>query len=224
VEYQATISRDATQANAACSLRDAGDDHIATQGTDCIPWDLCHCLAEWRSAPGRDRRKLCPDGHSAHRQGEHAAYQGDPQCALGLTYEEVPIPSPLGELPIWLVLGERRTWVLLVHGRRATREESLRVLPTIAELGFPALVMTYRNDAEAPKSPDQFYHIGDTEWEDVEASVRYAFSQGVRDVVLFGWSMGGCPWRPSCIARPKPHGCGPSCSTHRSSTCAECMD
>jgi uncharacterized protein len=105
------------------------------------------------------------------------AYQGDPQCALGLTYEEVPIPSPLGELPIWLVLGERRTWVLLVHGRRATREESLRVLPTIAELGFPALVMTYRNDAEAPKSPDQFYHISDTEWE---------------DVVLFGWSMGGC--------------------------------
>jgi uncharacterized protein len=119
-------------------------------------------------------------------------YQGDPQSALGLGYEERQIPGPLGKLPAWFVPGERGTWVLLVHGFHGTREETLRVLPTIAEWGFPALVMTYRNDAGAPKSPDQFYHVGDTEWEDVEAAVRYALSQGARDVVLFGWSMGGC--------------------------------
>jgi alpha-beta hydrolase superfamily lysophospholipase len=119
-------------------------------------------------------------------------YQGDPQHALGLAYEEVAIPSTLGELPAWLIPGKRSTWILLVHGRRATREESLRVLKTIAELGFPALVITYRNDAGAPRSPDQRYHLGDTEWEDVEAGVCYALSHGARDVALFGWSMGGC--------------------------------
>lgn len=119
-------------------------------------------------------------------------YQGDPQSTLGLAYEEVQIPGPLGNLPAWFVSGKRGTWVLLVHGRRATREESLRVLPAIAKLGFPALLMTYRNDAGAPESPDHLYHLGDTEWEDVEAGVRYALSHGAQDIMLFGWSMGGC--------------------------------
>jgi alpha-beta hydrolase superfamily lysophospholipase len=119
-------------------------------------------------------------------------YRGNPQTALGLPYEEVHIPGRLGDLPAWLVPGERETWVLLVHGFHATREEALRALPTLSEMGFPALVMTYRNDAGAPQSPDHLYHLGDTEWEDVEAGVSYALSHGARDVILFGWSMGGC--------------------------------
>jgi alpha-beta hydrolase superfamily lysophospholipase len=119
-------------------------------------------------------------------------YRGDPKSALGLAYEEVYIPGPLGRLPAWLVPGERETWVLMIHGRRATREEALRVLPTIAASGFPALVMTYRNDAGAPESPDHMYHLGDTEWEDVEAGVCYALSHGAQNIVLYGWSMGGC--------------------------------
>lgn len=119
-------------------------------------------------------------------------YQGDPQSAFGLAYEEVQISGPLGNLPAWFVPGEQETWVLLVHGHRATREESLRVLPTIAKLGFPALLMTYRNDTEAPENPDHLYHLGDTEWRDVEAGVRYSLAHGAQDIVLFGWSMGGC--------------------------------
>ncbi|HEY7414321.1 MAG TPA: alpha/beta fold hydrolase [Ktedonobacteraceae bacterium] len=119
-------------------------------------------------------------------------YYENPQSALGLTYEEVRVPGRLGELPAWLLPGERKTWVLLVHGFRATREEALRVLPAIVELGFPALVITYRNDAGAPRSPDHRYHLGETEWEDVEAAVRYALTHGAHDIVLFGWSMGGC--------------------------------
>jgi hypothetical protein len=113
-------------------------------------------------------------------------YRGDPQSALGLAYEEVHIPSRLRELSAWLVPEERTTWVL---------------------------VMTYRNDAGAPKSPDHLYRQGDTEWEDVEAGVSYALSHDARDIVLFGWSLGGC------IARRMWRTCGLSCSTHPSSTC-----
>ncbi|QBD75497.1 alpha/beta fold hydrolase [Ktedonosporobacter rubrisoli] len=118
-------------------------------------------------------------------------YHGDPQSALGLTFEEVRVPGPLGELAAWQLAGQRETWLVLVHGFHATREEALRALPTIARQGFPALVLSYRNDPGAPCSPDQLYHLGDTEWQDVEAGVRYALAQGARDVIVFGWSMGG---------------------------------
>ena len=97
-------------------------------------------------------------------------------------------------LPAWLVAPTgpaRSTWVVEVHGRAAPRAEALRVLPTLAAAGLPTLVVTYRNDEEAPRSPSGCYHLGDTEWRDVTAAIRYAVTAGAQDVVLYGWSMGG---------------------------------
>ncbi|GLY78719.1 alpha/beta hydrolase family protein [Actinoallomurus iriomotensis] len=118
-------------------------------------------------------------------------HRGDPYTAHGLPFDEVVIDGPLGPLPAWYLPGRRSTWVLAVHGNRATREEALRVLPALSGAGFPVLVPAYRNDPEAPRSPDGMYHLGDTEWADLDAAVRYALRSGAGDVVLYGWSMGG---------------------------------
>ncbi|KOV89674.1 S9 family peptidase [Nocardia sp. NRRL S-836] len=123
---------------------------------------------------------------------ETDVYEGNPKTALGLVYSEVRVPAELGEMPAWLVPAENRdTWAITVHGRGASREEALRVVPQLHTAGLPVLLITYRNDAGAPASPDGLYHLGDTEWRDVEAAIRYAQGQGARKVLLYGWSMGG---------------------------------
>ncbi len=117
-------------------------------------------------------------------------FDPDP-AARGLAFENVEVSGPLGAYPAWLVPAAGDTWVVLVHGRGGTRREALRILPALHERGHPQLVITYRNDEDAPPSPDGYYHLGDTEWEDVEAAVRFAVDRGARRIVLFGWSMGG---------------------------------
>lgn len=107
----------------------------------------------------------------------------------GLEFAEVLVAGPLGEYPAWQVLGGDDTWVIFVHGKGASRREALRALPAVAELGFPALVVTYRNDAGAPATGR--HAVGESEWRDVEAAIRYADAAGAADVVLVGYSMGG---------------------------------
>lgn len=119
------------------------------------------------------------------------AFPGDPFRAHGMAYLDVTIASEIGDFPAWYVPGERRTWVLFVHGRDATRRESLRMLPVVAEMGFPSLVITYRNDPGLPSSADEQYGLGRTEWKDLDAAASYAFEHGATDLVLFGYSMGG---------------------------------
>jgi hypothetical protein len=120
-----------------------------------------------------------------------AVFDGDPLTARGLDFDDVTVPGELGPMPAWLVAGASSTWVIAVHGRGGSRAEALRALPTLAGLGLPTLVVTYRNDEGAPPSRDRRYHLGGTEWRDVAAAIRYARSQGASDVILYGWSMGG---------------------------------
>lgn len=109
----------------------------------------------------------------------------------GLAFSEVDVPTPVGPAPAWLVPASGDTWVVAVHGRGGTRREALRVLPALHALGLSVLVVSYRNDGAAPPSPDARDHLGDCEWEDLEAAVRHARRHGARRIVLYGWSMGG---------------------------------
>jgi pimeloyl-ACP methyl ester carboxylesterase len=122
---------------------------------------------------------------------ETAVWDSDPRQAHGLDFSEVRVPTELGDDPAWFVPGSGTTWVVTVHGRGGGRNEALRVMPQLHERGLPVLAVTYRNDVGAPASPDGLYHLGDTEWRDVEAAIRYAQGQGATHVVLYAWSMGG---------------------------------
>jgi pimeloyl-ACP methyl ester carboxylesterase len=117
------------------------------------------------------------------------AFPRDPAAGLGIAYEDVEVPGPLGPMAAWLVPGGRR-WAVFVHGRGATREEGLRILGVLHRAGFTVLLPTYRNDDGAPPSPDGLYHLGATEWEDLEAAIAYAGDAGAEEVVAVASSMG----------------------------------
>ena len=122
-------------------------------------------------------------------------YAGEPRSALGLAYEDVVLEGEVGPLPAWVVPPREgpasQVWAVLVHGRGATREECLRAVPVLHRMGVPSVVPSYRNDADAPALPGGRYHLGDTEWADVEHAIRLAMRRGATGVVLVGWSMGG---------------------------------
>lgn len=122
-------------------------------------------------------------------------YRGDPFSALGLEFEDVRYSSDLGDMPAWYIParpGEAaKRWCILVHGKGADRREALRAVPSVHRAGLDNLVITYRNDPEAPRDPGNRYAYGETEWRDLDAAVEYALAHGATDVVLGGFSMGG---------------------------------
>ncbi|MFV0461376.1 MAG: alpha/beta hydrolase family protein [Actinomycetales bacterium] len=123
-------------------------------------------------------------------------FAGTPTSALGIAHDDISISSDAGQLPTWFVrpskeVARRDVWAILVHGRGATREECLRAVPVLHRLGMPVLVPTYRNDVDGPATTTGRLSLGDAEWQDVEAAILHALDAGARDVVLFGWSMGG---------------------------------
>ncbi|WP_311245194.1 alpha/beta fold hydrolase [Microbacterium sp. WCS2018Hpa-23] len=140
------------------------------------------------------RRKLLTQIEPGARVDRNAAFSGwyySTPSELHLRWENVLIGSPAGPCPAWFFPAESSTWVIQVHGRGVTRAECLRAVPVLHAAGFPNLVVSYRNDGEAPRSRSGAYALGASEWRDVDAAVSYALRHGADRVILMGWSMGG---------------------------------
>ncbi|MET7379713.1 alpha/beta fold hydrolase [Streptomyces sp. NPDC005526] len=115
---------------------------------------------------------------------------GNPDSALGLDHADIDVPGELGPLPAWFVPGVRDTWVITVHGLGATRELPMNLMGFLHRRRFPVLDIAYRGDLGAPRSPDGLNHLGETEWRDLDAAIRYAVRYGAERVILYGWSTG----------------------------------
>ncbi|MDP6453060.1 MAG: alpha/beta hydrolase [SAR202 cluster bacterium] len=140
-------------------------------------------------------REFMPRGESP-ASGELArldnySFSDNPGSVTGIPFTEVSYSSPIGEFSAWMIDGTRNDWAIFVHGKGAERGEALRMLPVMVDMGYPSLVITYRNDLGEPANQDGYYHFGQTEWVDLEGAVKYALDEGAKNVVLVGYSMGG---------------------------------
>ena len=114
---------------------------------------------------------------------------------LGLPYQDVEIPVENGVAPAWRFdppAGVKASggWAIHIHGMGGKRAGTLRGIPVARRLGLTSLVVSFRNDGDAPPSYDRRYNLGQGEWRDVDAGINYAISNGAERIVLFGWSLG----------------------------------
>jgi fermentation-respiration switch protein FrsA (DUF1100 family) len=120
-------------------------------------------------------------------------YFGDPQSALGLSFETVQYETELGPAEGWFVPGANMDgpWAIYVHGVGGTRENGYRQLSILNEAGIPTLMITYRNDRGAPADPNPLYSFGMTEWRDLDAAVSWMLERGAPNLIIAAESMGG---------------------------------
>jgi pimeloyl-ACP methyl ester carboxylesterase len=118
-------------------------------------------------------------------------WDSDPMEALGIPFEDVTYTSDVGTFPAWYIEGTTDTWAIIAHGKWGTRAEGLRIIPTLADLGYHILVIEYRNDVGEPRDPSGHYTYGESDYEDIVAAVIYAREHGATDHVLVGYSYAG---------------------------------
>jgi uncharacterized protein len=174
------------------------DSALGTDGTYGLVWDGGAGFVAGEAEPRDDgsvvRTFQVVDG-TPPAQGTRADLRGDvwtdPRAAYLTDYDEVDIACDGGTCPAWFVPGDSSTWMVFVHGKGGSRTEPLRALGPAVTAGLPSLLITYRNDPEAPADPSGRYGQGATEWRDLEAAVRWAQEHGAEHVLLYGASMGG---------------------------------
>lgn len=129
-------------------------------------------------------------------RGRWAGFVWPTPKEAGFEFQEVMVPVDDGLAPVWLVPPTRQTqhattWLITVHGRGSKRNEGLRMMSMAQRMGMPGLLVSYRNDGDAPDARDRKFGLGATEWPDIEAAILYALNNGATSVVVAGFSMGG---------------------------------
>ena len=122
-------------------------------------------------------------------------FPDDPLKSFNLPTKKIFFNSPLGEFAAFYLDGSQSIWVIFVHGKRDPPPRNpLRaypILPLVCKLGFPSLIITYRNDIGTLANPDGYHWYGLTEWKDLEGAATYALEHGAEKLILVGYSMGG---------------------------------
>lgn len=131
-----------------------------------------------------------------HEEAKFSGWYYDQPDQLHLPFSSVLVSSPVGPCPAWLFPGGQESatsdiWVIQVHGWGSKRAECLRAVPLLKRLGFSTLIVSYRNDGDAPRVARGALTLGLTEWRDIDSAISFARRSGARKVILMGWSMGG---------------------------------
>lgn len=141
------------------------------------------------------KRKLLTEVAPDAQLSSRAAFSGwyfDSPDQVRVAYRDELIGTSVGPSPAWAFDAPYAdTWVIQIHGRGTTRAECLRAVPVFHDAGISSLLVSYRNDGEAPRSRAGAYALGATEWRDVDSAIGFLRRKGVRRIVLMGWSMGG---------------------------------
>ncbi|MGL4608513.1 MAG: alpha/beta hydrolase [Trueperaceae bacterium] len=115
----------------------------------------------------------------------------NPKADHGIPYEQLSLEGEVGPLEAWWIDKQRETAVLMVHGRRrGTLQETLRALPVVVNENYSVLAMAYRSHGDSAMSPDGFFHYGEREWRDAVVALKFLENKGVKNVILYGFSMG----------------------------------
>lgn len=106
-------------------------------------------------------------------------------------YIQITTPDDL-DFPAWQITKKRSDkWAILVHGKGASRSETLRMSRALTEADYNLLVITHTGDIGAPAYPNGMVQYGRSEWREVEAAVRYVRDEGAETIILGGISHGG---------------------------------
>ena len=83
------------------------------------------------------------------------------------------------------------TWVIHIHGRKATYAEPLRNVKQFDELGFSQLSISHLSDSPPNGFGIRRSTLGAKEWTQVSEAVQFVKGKGAQRIILFGWSLGG---------------------------------
>ena len=152
-----------------------------------------HCVVEFyeRAEAGRWFRVLKSFGIPPHasKGAWLSGWLGEVPEHFGIyKYETVVLQDGTQAI---VTRGSNHKWVIHVHGRKTLIAETLRNFPLFQQLGFRQMSISHRTDAKPAGLGEYRSTLGLTEWKLVEQAVAYAEANGAKEVILFGWSLGG---------------------------------
>ena len=131
-----------------------------------------------------------PAGLSLESRGRWSGIVSVDPSSFAADVVETFVETGLGPAPAWMIDRGTSRWAVHLHGQGSARAQTLRGVETASRMGLSSLVVSYRNDGEGPRSRDARSHLGETEWLDLVAALRFVAERGGTECVVFGWSLG----------------------------------